>query len=117
MLKKLKSFLLDLFFPRFYSGCQKEGTYLCLDCKSIFEVSGFHQRFQTKDFENLYFATEYTFRNNLIKSLIQSFKYEPFVKELSIPLSSLIIDHFQLLKKESGFSSFVLIPIPLEKES
>lgn len=109
----LKNFLLELFFPEFCFGCQREGSYLCPDCKSILEISGFHQRYATENLSDLYFALDY--KNLLIKKLIRSFKYEPFVKELSKTLSSLIIDYFQLLEKRPEFSNFVLIPVPLEK--
>jgi len=112
-INQFKNSLLEIFFPKFCFGCQKEGAYLCPDCKSILEISGFHQRFQTKHLSDLYFATEY--KNPLIKNLIQRFKYEPFVKELFIPLSSLIIDHFQLFDNPPLFSNGMLIPVPLEK--
>ncbi len=36
---KIKSFLLELFFPCFCFGCGKEGVYLCQDCKSILDIS------------------------------------------------------------------------------
>ncbi|MFQ6049963.1 MAG: ComF family protein [Candidatus Paceibacterales bacterium] len=116
-ISKLKNFLLDLFFPKFCFGCQREEVYLCEDCKSILDISAFHQKFQTKNLNDLYFATEY--KNFLIRNLIQKFKYKPFVKELSISLSSLIIEHFQLLENPPPFFSrgldFVLIPVPLGK--
>lgn len=111
---QIKNFILDLFFPKFCLGCQKEGSYLCDDCKSLLEISGFHQKFQTKNLSDLYFTIEY--KNPLIKILIQSFKYEPLVKELSIPLSSLIIDHFQQIENLPNFFEFLLIPLPLEKK-
>lgn len=112
--KQLKNFILDLFFPKFCFGCQKEGSYLCYDCKSLLEISGFHRKFQTKNLSDLYFTIEY--KNPLIKKLIQSFKYEPLVKELSIPLSSLIIDHFQQIENLPNFFQFLLIPLPSEKK-
>ncbi len=115
---QLKNFILNLFFPKFCLGCQKEGSYLCYDCKSLLEISGFHQKFQTKNLSDLYFSIEY--KNPLIKKLIQNFKYEPLIKGLSIPLSSLIIDHFQQLESPPPFfgggSEFLLIPLPLEKK-
>ena len=52
----------------------------------------------------------------MIKNLVQKFKYQPLVKELAIPLTSLIITHFQLLDNKPNFSGFTLIPIPLEKK-
>ncbi len=39
---KIKHFLLELFFPSFCLGCQKEGTYLCSDCQSILEISEYN---------------------------------------------------------------------------
>ncbi len=117
MRRKLKNFLLDLFFPKFCFGCQEEGSYLCQDCKGILQVSPYHQSFKTKNVDDLYFAVDY--KSPLLKKLIQNFKYQPFIKELSHPLSSLIIDHFQLLDNPPLFcerkSGFLLIPMPLEK--
>jgi ComF family protein len=117
MIEKLKTFLASLLFPKFCFGCQKEGNYLCQDCKSILDVLNFHQFFKTEEIDELYFSTGY--KNSLLKDLIKKFKYQPFIKELSLPLSSLIIDHFQLLDNPPLFCKenldFVLIPIPLEK--
>ncbi|MDI6591448.1 MAG: ComF family protein [Patescibacteria group bacterium] len=109
-----KNFILDLLFPKFCLGCQKEGDYLCEDCKATLEVSSFHQKYSTGNLADLYFAVSY--QKPLIKNLIQKFKYQPFVKELAKTLSSLIIDHFQLMEKLPDFSEFFLIPIPLEKK-
>ncbi len=117
MRKKIKNIFLNLLFPKFCFGCHREGYYLCQDCESILDISGFHQTLKTEEFEDLYFSTEY--KNPLLKNLIQSFKYQPFIKELSSPLSSLIINHFQLLDNSPLFYEekldFSLIPIPLEK--
>lgn len=113
MKEKIKKFFLELLFPRFCFGCQKQGCYLCKDCEGILDVSGFHKKFKTKHINDLYFVTEY--KNPLLKNLIQKFKSEPFIKELSLPLCSLITAHFQLLDKKPDFSDFVLIPVPLEK--
>ena len=126
MENKIGSFILDLFFPKICFGCQKEGEYLCQDCKAILGISGFHQtpnqnlrfstgqEFQTGNLSDLYWAVEY--KNPLIKNLIQKFKYEPFVKELREPLSFLIIDHFQLMDNPPNFADFLLMPVPLEKK-
>jgi len=114
MLNKVKNFLLNLFYPKYCFLCQREGTYLCQDCLSTLEISGFHQKFSTENISDLYFATSY--QKPLIKNLIQSFKYKPFVKELTDNLSSLIIEHFQLLEKPPDFADFILIPVPMEKK-
>lgn len=128
--EKTKDFLLDTFFPKFCLNCQKEGCYLCEDCKSLLEISEYQyclcqkpkrifekgKCFQchSKSLSGLYFALPY--QNNLIKNLIQRFKYEPFIKELAILLSSLILNHFQLLVNPPDFSIFILVPIPLDRK-
>lgn len=114
MWKKLVNFALDFFYPRVCFGCKKEGSYLCPDCKSTLDILEIHQKYQTQYIEDLYFALPY--RQSLIKNLIRKFKYSPFVKELSEPLSSLIIAHLQLLDNKPDFSNFVIIPLPLSKK-
>ncbi len=112
MKNKLKSFFLDLFFPKACFGCKKPETYLCCDCEAVLEVSDIHKQLKTKYLSDLYFALEY--KKPLIKILIQKFKYQPFIKELSKPLSSLIINHFQLIEKnKNDFKDFIIIPVPL----
>lgn len=112
MFENNKNFLLDIFFPKFCLGCNKEGGYLCADCRAIIEVSNCHQRNRTKYLSDLYFSLPY--RKALVKKMIWFFKYEPLVKELSKTLSSLIIEHLELIDQKPDFSGFRLIPIPLE---
>jgi ComF family protein len=111
--KKVTGLLLELLFPKFCLGCQKEGSYLCEDCRAILEISKFHQQHRGRHLKDLYFALPY--QNPLIKNLFQKFKYQPLVKELAKPLSLLIIEHFQLLNNKPNFTDFTIIPIPLEK--
>lgn len=113
MWKKAGNFILEILFPQFCLNCGIEGTYLCEDCKSILEITGFHQKYSAPNLKDLYFVLSYN--NPLSKKLIQRFKYEPFVKELAKPLSSLIIAHFQLMDNKPDFSGFLIIPVPLEK--
>ena len=115
MRRKAKNFIFDLLFPKFCLSCQKEGNYLCEDCQSILLVSGVHQKNPTQNLKDLYFAIDY--QQPLIKNLIKLFKYQPFVKELVIPLTSLIITHFQLIEKSTAdFVNFILVPVPLERK-
>lgn len=115
MWKKTKNFILNIFYPKFCFNCGREGSYLCPDCQSILEVLSFHTEYQTEGIKDLYFALPY--QNQLIKNLIKFFKYQPFVKELSQPLSSLIITHFQLIEKSpADFAGCILMPVPLEKK-
>ena len=115
MLKNFKGFIFDLLFPKFCLSCQREGNYLCEDCQSTLLVSGVHQKNPTQNLKDLYFALPY--QQPLIKNLIKLFKYQPFVKELAIPLTSLIITHFQLTEKSpADFVNFILVPVPSEKK-
>ena len=119
MLKNFKGFIFDLLFPKFCLSCQREGNYLCEDCQSTLGVLNTHQKHQTHSpaggLKDLYFALPY--QQPLIKNLIKLFKYQPFVKELVIPLTSLIITHFQLIEKSTAdFVNFVLVPVPLERK-
>ncbi len=125
----IKSFLLDVFFPRFCFNCGREGNYLCQDCEALLDIledsfclCSLPQRLPTADkckrcrskrLNGLYFALSY--ENHLAKKLIQQFKYQPFLKDLAKTLSSLIITHFQLLNNKPNFADFILVPVPLEK--
>ncbi len=112
MKDKLKRFFLDLLFPKTCFGCQKQETYLCQDCEAILEISDIHKRLKIEQLSDLYFALEH--KKPLIKTLISQFKYQPFVKELAKPLSSLIINHFKLIEKNrNDFKDFIIIPVPL----
>lgn len=118
---KIKNFILDLIYPQFCFSCGREGSYLCQDCQSTLGLQPTHhpiyQKYQSHPpaggLKDLYFALPY--QDILIKNLIQKFKYQPFIKELAIPLTSLIITHFQLLDNKPNFADFTLIPVPLEK--
>jgi len=126
----IRDFLLDLLFPKFCFGCQKEGVYLCDDCAAGLEVSEYQyclcqkplriirggkcQRCSFKKLNGLYFSVSY--QNTLVQALIKNFKYKPFIKELAGPLAALVISHFQLLDRRPDFSGFILVPIPLTKK-
>lgn len=115
MFKKIKQFLLDLFFPKLCLGCHKEGELLCQDCYSTIEVFSFHSFQKIEFLDDLYFACPYN--QFLLKKIICQFKYFPFLKELSSPLATLIIHHFFLLEKSSDFlQGKILIPIPQSKK-
>lgn len=113
----MKNFLLNIFFPKFCLGCQKEGTYLCQDCQALIDISS-KIFYQNKELSRLYFATDY--KNFVVKRLIQKFKYEPFAKSLSQALVSLIIIYFQNLENPVEFltqpNGFILTPVPLSKK-
>jgi len=135
--EKIKNFSLELLFPSFCLGCQKEGTYLCQDCRALLEISehnyclcsqnpsrifteqksGKCRRCQDKRLSGLYFALSYK-EKPLTRKLIHNFKYAPYIKDLSETLASLIIEHLVLTKRntEDIWQNSVLIPVPLDKK-
>ncbi|KKQ96436.1 MAG: hypothetical protein A3F95_02475 [Candidatus Nealsonbacteria bacterium RIFCSPLOWO2_12_FULL_39_31] len=128
-MEKIKNFAWNILFPKFCANCGAEGTYLCPDCLSLIEI--FERQYcpfcfssravadgktcrhchRTKKLNGLFCATSYD--NFIVKKIICQLKYEPFVRELARPLSSLIITHLAFLKKQSFFENCLLIPIPL----
>ena len=117
-INKSKEFLLDLFFPRFCLGCQKEGTYLCDDCRTLLDIAEFDyclcdtkpirllpetklgkcDKCSAKKLSGLYFALPYKDKI-LTKKIIYQFKYQPYLKDLAETLASILIEHFVLSKK------------------
>lgn len=131
-LSSIKEFVLDLLFPKFCISCGKEGSYLCQDCFSLIDIlerqycpfcpqpkvvlDGKTCNFckKSKSLNGLYCAASYN--NFIVKKLINQFKYEPYIKELSKPLSSLIVVHLINLDKVENFQDYILVPIPLHKK-
>ena len=133
MINKLINWILDLLFPKFCLGCQKEGFYICPDCFKKIEINKFSNCFicgrrwpnnsvcstcqrKTK-LTGLLIASSW--ENPLLRQIIYEYKYR-FIKDLSIPLSNLLI----IFLNHSGFftqhlpldiNSYILIPVPLHK--
>lgn len=139
---KTKEFLLDLFFPKSCLGCQKEGTYLCDDCRALLDIleldyclceknpirilqgqknglpgQGKCPKCQNKKLSGVYSALPYK-EKPLTRKLIYQFKYQPYLKDLAKTLASILIEHFVISKKntEDIWSDSVLVPIPLDKK-
>ena len=133
----IKKFLLDLFFPKFCLGCQKEGTYLCDDCRELLDICEYDyclcsayesippQRLppnsklgkcpkcHSKNLDGLYFALAYK-EKPLTKKLIRQFKYAPYLKDLSATMASILVEHFIKTGKNASsiWQNSVLIPVP-----
>ncbi len=141
LINKAKEFALDLFFPRFCLGCQKEGSYLCDDCRGLLDIAEFNyclcdsrparlppeqksgkcSRCQDKKLSGLYFALPYNLpagrqEKTLTKKLIYQFKYQPYLKDLAETLSSILVEHLIVTRKNTDeiWENSVLIPIPLD---
>lgn len=133
--KNYSEFLTDLFFPKFCLGCQKEGTFLCNDCRELLEIGEFDyclcnkplrilpgqkngkcQACQAKKLSGIYFALSY--KNILAKRLIRQFKYEPYLKDLKSTLAGILIEHFVKTKKNTDeiWENSILIPAPIDSK-
>ena len=131
---------MDLIFPKFCLGCNKEGIYLCDDCRTLLDIAEFNYclcdqkpsrmppdsksgkcgRCKDKKLSGLYFALPYK-EKNLTRKLIYQFKYPPYLKDLTKTLASILIEHLVLSGKNtddiwapSGVPA-VLVPVPLDK--
>lgn len=133
----IQNFLLNLFFPKFCLGCQKEGAYLCDDCKETLDINQFNYclcdrnpstlppnkelgkcpKCQDKKLSGLYFALPYK-EKQLTKKIIHQFKYQPYLKDMAKTLASLIIEHLILSGKNTDeiWENSILIPVPLDKK-
>jgi len=125
----IKNFLIETLFPKSCIGCQKEGFWLCEDCIFTLEIQNWclcpicqkrvlnfktcpNCKSKTK-LNGLFIPLSY--ENLLVKKTIRLFKYEPFLKELYLPLSYIIISHLNLIECNIFDDKFVIIPVPLYK--
>lgn len=123
--KIIKDFLLDLIFPKYCVGCEKEGIWLCKGClKKITLIKKpfcpmcnrltpkgqFCSRCRPKtELTGVLIAAYY--KDGPIKEAIHTFKYDG-AYDLSGDLGDIII---YALKKRSIQKGYILIPVPLHK--
>jgi len=114
--------LWDLVFPKKCINCKKEGAYLCEDCLSLIEINPFRQclcekmekRDKCDNCKNKYLDKIFSaasFQNKILKEAIHKFKYG-YIKDLSQPLSILMLTHLQIIEAKID-KSFVIIPVPM----
>lgn len=129
IISQIKNGILDILFPKICFRCQREGDYLCEDCKATLDfTSGFYclcekpnqilrpgrcKNCQNKNLDGLYFPFNYQIP--LVKNLIHHFKYEPFIKDLAKTLADCFKDYFSLLDRKPDFSDFLVSSLPLER--
>lgn len=141
MKENIKKTLSELIFPSFCLGCQREGFYLCGDCKSVLEISEYNYclcgknplrlptqvgppsggktgkcfRCRDRKLSGLYFALPYK-EKFLTRKLIHQFKYEPYIKDLAKVLTGILVEHLVLAgnNRESVWKNGALTPVPLE---
>ncbi|MFH1393079.1 MAG: ComF family protein [Patescibacteria group bacterium] len=111
----LKNFLLDLIFPRYCLGCQKEleshqVSQICEDCFAKIRLNRGAQ-YQNKSILKAVFAVG-RYEDPILREAIKSFKYQS-IESLKKPLAKLAIDYLKKENLASKFSGFVIAPIPL----
>jgi len=128
---KLQLRILDFFFPKTCVLCQKEGSFLCLDCFSKIQIKfGPHCPFCQKRIPEGRICQTCKKKNNLsldgfvnivsygdkdVRTIIDSFKYD-FLEQLHKPIFALFIKYFkqnQEIEFIKNPDDFILIPIPL----
>ncbi|MBU2219965.1 hypothetical protein KJ784_01395 [Patescibacteria group bacterium] len=128
-LLKLTHWCLDLIFPKYCLGCGLEGSYLCPACFSSIPVclstncficgrrspSGLAcdncRHKERSSLNGIMVAADW--KNLLLRQIIYEYKYR-FVKELSIPLSQLMISFLQTdMLLNCPPDKLILVPVPL----
>ncbi len=130
-LSTVKTFILDLIFPRYCLGCEKEmaskqsvlvcdacfGKIIlnsgvqCHICGSRISVPEGHKRCRQKTpLKGLFAASQY--QNPILKEMIHQFKYQS-VESLKKPLAELIIAYIAKELLIDKLANSVLVPIPL----
>lgn len=123
---RIYNFLLDLIFPKYCVGCEKEGYWICPACykKIIFIKTPFCPKCNRiskmgnycpkckKDIhlKGLLIAAHYE-RKGVLREAIHKFKYNK-IKDISKDLGSIIC---YPLDKYPNFKNVVLIPVPLHR--
>jgi len=132
----LRKFFLDLFFPSFCLGCNKEGSFICYDCRSTMEISehnyclcrqkpirlppgsqnGRCYRCRDKRLSGLFSALPYK-EKFLTRKLIYQLKYPPYIKALAKASAEIITEHLISTKNntEKVWQNSLLAPVPMEK--
>jgi len=112
----LKNFLLDLIFPRYCLGCQKELSYdaentqICGNCFAKIRLNRGAQYQKKTTLKAVFAAGRYD--DPILREAIKSFKYQS-IESLKKPLAKLAIDYLKKENLASKFSGFVITPIPL----
>jgi len=117
--------ILNLLFPRSCLGCNKEGTYLCQDCKETLDILYHTYCFCQKDptidgkcprcssyLSGLFCALSFK-EKALTRKLIHCYR-DNYLKDAASTLALLIMDHLYLLEKDHLLEKSTLVPLFLD---
>lgn len=121
----LKSYLLDLLFPKICFGCGTEGSFLCSACRGTLMASAPTCPVCSKrNFTGILcaacaektslrrFLAPFSYRNELVRDLIHAYKYAG-VRELGMLFANEITSFLTVYRiRHRGM---VLVPIPLHR--
>lgn len=124
----IRTFFLDLIFPKLCQGCQREGTYFCYSCQNKLApprercfvcsrpslLGQTHQECQSQNLmlSGILVAADY--ENPGLRNLIWNFKYNS-VKEIGEILSQIMSFYLQTQNLLSYFATAAVVPVPLHK--
>jgi len=112
MLATVAQPILDLLFPRRCVGCQKEGRWLCRDCRNGVEHRGLYVHAEHADLFGLL-----SFRQKAVRELLHTLKYNG-VYEAAANLRELLEWQYSaemLVKELNDGRPLLLVPVPLGK--
>jgi len=127
-LKKIYNFLLDLIFPVYCLGCQKEGFWICDDCFDKIKINDklvcpvckkeekqgrVCDKCQNLTFLNgLWIASDYN--EEIVKKSIHTLKYQ-FAFDIAETAAKILVE---FIKKHQFIlkNNFIIAPIPLHKK-
>jgi len=120
MMSKVLEFFLNFLFPKSCLNCGRKGQLLCPDCYSLIPLeNGFLLNpslakkplkfLKLKNLDKIYWATNY--QVSLVQKIIHSYKYHPFVKELSEVLGQMLFDFIQLNELNLEIIDYI-VPVP-----
>lgn len=108
---KIAQFILDILFPAFCIGCQKEAHFLCADCREKIIIQRVPSLLHPRAVHTVHAACAYS--QPLVSTLIKQLKYNG-IKENALHCAELIISHLLL----TGFTApenAVVVPVPLSR--
>lgn len=109
-MQKIFSIAKELLFPKRCFFCSAYGAFLCADCQSLMDIAPVHRRDKTKKYlSDIYSPCSY--ENPRVKKIIHAFKYEPFCRELALPLAEIISGHFSLCGQNPKGFNLVFVPL------
>ncbi len=104
-------YILDVLFPVFCVGCEKEGSALCGDCTKKIIVRRVPSLLHPRAIRTVYAACEYN--QPLVSELIKQLKYNG-IKENSEHCAELVLSHLSLVDFITP-SNTVAVPVPLSR--